>query len=117
MSIAAGPLASTGHQPTALPLHNQTTKNAGAIADATPTDNDNFVLKEDYYNMYAGLDEVLPARDEYAFGGDTEANTEDEDDLEDTDGASMSATEVNTEDLDDDWQSPRTRRASATGES
>jgi hypothetical protein len=63
---------------------------------------DDFVRDEDYYDLYAGPDEIPPADAPYAFGGDTEANTEEEEELlEDTDVASISATEVDTE-LDDD---------------
>jgi hypothetical protein len=59
MSIPAGLLALTErtriedgtlHQPAALPLHNQPTRNAGAIADATPTANDDSAPDDDYYN-------------------------------------------------------------------
>jgi hypothetical protein len=55
-------------------------RNAEAIVDATPRDNEDSARDDHYYNPYA-------------FGGDTEADTEadteDEDaDLEDTNGAS-----------------------------
>ncbi|KAH7079467.1 hypothetical protein FB567DRAFT_562632 [Paraphoma chrysanthemicola] len=63
---------------------------------------DDFVRDEDYYDLYAGPDELPPEDSQFAFGGDTEANTEEEDSLEQTDGASLSATEVNTEDLEGD---------------
>ncbi|KAH7071242.1 hypothetical protein BKA63DRAFT_517599 [Paraphoma chrysanthemicola] len=63
---------------------------------------DDFVRDEDYYDLYAGPDELPPEDSQFAFGGDTEANTEEEDSLEQTDGSSLSATEVNTEDLEGD---------------
>jgi hypothetical protein len=99
MSIAAGPLA------TDLEDRHQTTEKTEAVANPVPTRNDDIVRDADYYDLYADPDEVQPADAEYAFGGDTEANTDDEDDMEDTDGASLSATEMNTEDLGDDLQS------------
>jgi hypothetical protein len=52
----------------------------------------------DYYDLYAGPNEIRPADAEYAFGGDTEANTEEDEIMEDTDAA-MSSTEVDTEDV------------------
>jgi hypothetical protein len=55
--------------------------------------NDDFVRDNDYFDLYAGPDEDRPTDVEYAFGGDTEVNTEDEV-LEDTDAASPHPTEV-----------------------
>lgn len=63
---------------------------------------DDFVRDEVYYDLYAGPNERRPADAQYAFGGDTEANTEEEE-LEDTDVASLSLTEVNSEDLADGY--------------
>lgn len=61
-------------------------------------DAEDFVRDDDYYDLYADPTESRPADAQYAFGGDTEANTEDEEEvLEDTDAASMSPTEVATE--------------------
>jgi hypothetical protein len=60
-----------------------------------------FVRDDEYYDLYAGPDEIRPADAEYAFGGDTEANTEEDDELEDTDAVSMSPTEVDTEEMEE----------------
>jgi hypothetical protein len=65
-----------------------------------PPETDDFVRDDDYYDLYAGPDEDRLANAQYAFGGDTEANTEEEG-LEDTDAVSMSPTEVDTTDLEE----------------
>ncbi|KAF2826979.1 hypothetical protein CC86DRAFT_455561, partial [Ophiobolus disseminans] len=117
LSVVAGPME-----------HAQTTEEvelkeeqatAAAVGDAAIAGNidnkaahsldvDDFVRDDDYYDLYAGPDEVPSADVQYAFGGDTEANTEDEDGAQDDtmedniEGASFSATEVNTENPEDD---------------
>ena len=59
-------------------------------------DDDDFVRDNDYYDLYAGPDEIPPADAPFAFGGDTEANTEEEDAQENAQDARFSTTEVNT---------------------
>lgn len=75
----------------------------GRVSQVPPTDD--FVRDDEYYDLYAGPDEDRPSDAQYAFGGDTEANTEDEA-LEDTDAASISPTEANTEDLEQGHSEP-----------
>jgi hypothetical protein len=102
LSIAAGPfdgsadMMDVAELPATKSITTITNTNKG---DESPApDNDDFVRDNDYYDLYAGPDEARPTDAEYAFGGDTEANTEDEV-LEDTDVASLSPTEVDTVDL------------------
>ncbi|KAJ4377576.1 hypothetical protein N0V83_000401 [Neocucurbitaria cava] len=62
---------------------------------------DDFVRDADYYELYAGPDEFPLPDPQYAFGGDTEVNTEDEDAAEERSNAvSLSTTEANTEEGD-----------------
>jgi len=74
-----------------------------------PNTND-FVRDDEYYDLYAGPDEDRPIDSQYAFGGDTEVNTEEET-LEDTNAASISPTEAATEDMEQDSQDPDRHRA------
>jgi hypothetical protein len=108
VSVAAGPLQEMhtaeleGEEPgitveTAPNSTNEEVK-TGVKAPQVPQ-MDDFERDDDYYDLYAGPDEDRPVDSQYAFGGDTEANTEDEA-LEDTDAASVSPTEANTEDLE-----------------
>ncbi|CAO2647316.1 Nn.00g082380.m01.CDS01 [Neocucurbitaria sp. VM-36] len=72
---------------------------------ASSSTKDDFVRDADYYELYAGPDEFPLSDTQYAFGGDTEANTEEEEEEEDVvqdepDAVSLSTTEVNTEEDD-----------------
>jgi hypothetical protein len=76
-------------------------------AKTSQTPNEDFVHDEEYYDLYAGPDEDRPSDAQYAFGGDTEANTEEDGEaLEDTDAASMSPTEAGTQELEQVDQEP-----------
>lgn len=83
-------------------VHQQA--NVGIGQDHTTAKRSNkrdFVQLEQHDDLYAGPDDIPPSDAQYAFGGDTEANTEEDDLHDDTEGVSMSATEVNTEDPGD----------------
>jgi hypothetical protein len=108
VSVAAGPLQEMhtaeleGEEPGIIveTVMNSTNEEVKTSAKASQVPQiDDFERDDDYYDLYAGPDEDRPLDSQYAFGGDTEANTEDEA-LEDTDAASVSPTEANTEDLE-----------------
>ncbi|KAH7413714.1 hypothetical protein DE146DRAFT_682915 [Phaeosphaeria sp. MPI-PUGE-AT-0046c] len=111
LSVAVGPLQDEGKIATgdrdeapniSANLDGADDRNALRDRTAQLRAADDFVRDEVYYDLYAGPNESRPADAQYAFGGDTEANTE-EDEMEDTDAASMSSTEVNSEDLADSY--------------
>lgn len=92
--------------PVSQPNRTRRTEKSSKIArrsgdlEGTASSRQDRVARDDvYYDLYAGPDEMPPSEAPYAFGGDTEVNTEEEDDMPDTDGDSMSTTEPNTEDL------------------
>jgi hypothetical protein len=90
------------HRAVAVSGVNKATEDE-AEDDATMVrDRNGSVLVNGYFDIYALADRIAPADDQYAFGGDTEANTEEEDGLEDTDGGSIGATEVSAGNLEDD---------------
>ncbi|KAF1847999.1 uncharacterized protein K460DRAFT_333581 [Cucurbitaria berberidis CBS 394.84] len=62
---------------------------------------DDFVRDADYYELYAGPNELPPSGAQYAFGGDTEVNTEEEEVVQKgSEADSFSTTEANTDDDD-----------------
>ncbi|KAF1918909.1 hypothetical protein BDU57DRAFT_468374 [Ampelomyces quisqualis] len=63
----------------------------------------NFASDDNNDDLYAEPDKDRPADAQYAFGGDTEANTEDEE-LEDTDIGSKSPTEADLEEVQELYQ-------------
>ncbi|OAL51104.1 hypothetical protein IQ07DRAFT_565396 [Pyrenochaeta sp. DS3sAY3a] len=82
----------------------ETSRNSDTLP--SKSNRDNLVRDADYYELYAGPDE-FPPDSQYAFGGDTEVdtevNTEEEEPTQDGhDIVSLSTTEANTEDQDDD---------------
>ncbi|KAF2024294.1 hypothetical protein EK21DRAFT_104780 [Setomelanomma holmii] len=108
ISVAAGPFAREGSDGPETGDGQASIPNLDGAQDAVGhkrregLHTDDFVRDQDFYELYAGPDEQRPEASQFAFGGDTEANTEEEDSLDPTDGASLSATEVNTEDLEEE---------------
>jgi hypothetical protein len=104
VSHAAGTEVMDKDKLQAAPVTDPSVQGVGTKALQKPNADD-FVRDNEYYDLYAGPDEDRPIDSQYAFGGDTEANTEEET-LEDTDAASVSPTEAATEDMEQDSQEP-----------
>ncbi|KAH8731859.1 hypothetical protein GQ44DRAFT_755237 [Phaeosphaeriaceae sp. PMI808] len=90
-SVAAGPLSGAHDGDTdtdeqeeeqEIDTGDLVVEDMGGKASLAPAMED-FVRDEEYYDLYAGPDEFPPADARYAFGGDTEVNTEVDEDTED----------------------------------
>ncbi|KAH4033724.1 hypothetical protein HBI68_199930 [Parastagonospora nodorum] len=104
VSLAAGTEVIDKDKLQAAPIADPSVQGVDTKAMQKPNPDD-FVRDGEYYDLYAGPDEDRPIDSQYAFGGDTEANTEEET-LEDTDAASISPTEAATEDMEQNSQEP-----------
>ncbi|KAF2467980.1 uncharacterized protein BDR25DRAFT_344688 [Lindgomyces ingoldianus] len=86
-SVATPPLKDSGGEAkhdepmkTSLAFENGVVEKRN-IAEKTASNkslNDDFVRDADYYDLYAGPNEYPPSEVQYAYGGDTESNTEED---------------------------------------